>query len=176
MNNTSEMHIDELKEDPEFSRIQQDCQSLAKAYMYHSHLSQASVVPMTKAHCPQNNNFHEQFLKFGIWPELSFDQLASLKREYKIGKLDMRSGSCSQSELRPGSVLLPSIMHRKASAMDWHTMSNSRVQATATSRQNSVDGLKLHYAKLERSRSPNLILKDTLNKYMRHFQRSESST
>lgn len=122
------MHIDELKEDPEFSRIKQECQSLAKAYMFHSQLSQASLVPMTKAHCPQQtNNFHDQFLKFGMWPELSFDQLASLKREYKIGKLDLRSGSCSQSELRTGSVLFPSIIQNKSSALEWNTMSNSKV-------------------------------------------------
>lgn len=32
---------------------------------------------------PQMNNFHENFLKFGLWPELSFQKQQELRNEYR---------------------------------------------------------------------------------------------
>ena len=39
-----------------------------------------------KAHSPSTKNFHSLFLKFGMWPEMSFQKQMELRREYTLGK------------------------------------------------------------------------------------------
>lgn len=130
------MYIEDLHDSSQDSRIlDEDQTSIRKGRFAPAPGERSPTRGMQRANSPNDKNFHLNFLKFGLWPEPSFDKITELKREYKQGNLmashsvlSVMGGTGEHRTVYPPSIIqssVPRIRVLRQSAGGMFTRQNS---------------------------------------------------